>query len=121
MSEGDVTQNPDGSVTLNRAGTWEMTSSPQPVPEVVSIDNIRDVVAHTEVIPTEHGDLIASPGQVWLMSEGELPSLTMEVELTEEQFWVLLDIMGGPEFAAEVRQDVNDVLRWEGEGGPCLH
>lgn len=93
-------------------GMKEVTLAP------VTAEEIRDVLAHTEVIHTPEADFVLSPGQVWVVATQ--PVLEWEVEISEEQFWKILLMVGGPELAREVAMDVEDVLRWEGEGGSCL-
>jgi hypothetical protein len=87
----------------------------------VTAEEIRDVLSHVEVIETHEVDLVCSPGQMWVVEKKPRP-ITMEFEatLTEEQFWKVVDLVCGPEMAADIRRDVDDILRWEGEGGPCL-
>jgi hypothetical protein len=61
-------------------------------------------------------ELRVAPGQVWLLGKPVSP-LSWDVQLSEEQFWNLVDMLLGPEVVAEMKHDLEDVLRWEGEGG----
>src|SRR5687768_12219706 len=94
--------------------------APPPQPLSVSIANIREVLAHTEIVETDQGDLIASPDQVWLIPKGEQQTLSWEVNLSEEQFWTIVGAVWGLEIVREMKEELNDWLRWEEEGGPCL-
>lgn len=94
----------------------------QPDESWLDVGLIRDVILHTEIIETPDVDLVVSPGQVWLMAhDGAPPVITGEIELNEEQFWQLLRVFLSAEEVAQIRHDVDDVLRWEGEGGSCLN
>lgn len=123
--------------------TWrraqELRSSPppppQPMPPVLSVGaasvsmetssgwvdvgRIRDAVLHTEIIESEQGDLVASPGQLWLMSERPPQEISWEITVTEEQFWRVVAAVYGPEVVVEMKQELEAVLAWEGEGGSC--
>ena len=84
----------------------------------VTMEDIREVLAHTEILETGQGDLIVSPGQVWLSSGTLIESY--EIELREDQFWTLVGVMLGEDAVREMKQELDDLLRWEAEGGACL-
>lgn len=91
------------------------------VADELVVRNISEVLAHTEIIETPHGDLVASPGQMWLLPHREAQSVSWEITLTEEQFWMVVGAVYGPQVVAELKAGFDDLLRWEGEGGSCLN
>lgn len=95
--------------------------APQPVGELtVTMKDIGEVLAHTEVVETPDVDLVVSPGQVWLVPKHEQQTLSWEVEISEESFWLIVGVVYGAEVVREMKQDLEDLLRWEEEGGPCV-
>lgn len=91
-----------------------------PDPLLVSPQDVRDVLAHTEIIETEEMDLVCSPGQVWVVEKENQRPLTWEVSLHEDQFWLVVGAVWGANVVSEMKAELEDMLRWEGEGGSCL-
>lgn len=90
-------------------------------------EDIARALARTEVVETEQGDLLVAPGRAYFIGKDSDPlipmwggSIEMEVELPEDQFWRVVEALLGSEAAREMKQDLEDILRWEGEGGPCM-
>jgi hypothetical protein len=106
------------------AETWKRAQelrSPAALPQPLTADDLREALGRTVIIETPQGDLVCAPGQTYLVGppNREWVEVT-DVTLTEEQFWQVVHAVYGPDEVARLRQDVDAILRWEGEGGPCL-
>lgn len=88
-------------------------------PLSVHPEHVRDVLAHTEVIETPTVDFILGPGHVWAVQKTKWAD-THEIQVPEETFWELVAFCLGEASLVEMKQDLEAMLVWEGEGGACL-
>lgn len=84
----------------------------------VTAEEVREALAHTEVIETPTVDFVLSPGQVWAVQKTKWAD-THQIEVPEETFWELVAFCLGEAALVEMKQDLEDLLVWEGEGGSC--
>jgi len=86
--------------------------------------DVADVLAHTDIVEGQEGDLIAGPECAWVVARDvfarDRVAHEFVLDVPEDQFWRLVTLFGGQDFAEELRHDLDDMLRWESEGGSCV-
>lgn len=124
------------SVFDNVVVTPPSDPSPQPDGPVVLamsevVDRIKGVLGETQVLQLGPGhevvftesngwDLRGAPDDMVFSKTMRGGRMEWEVQCSEETFWSLCAQFLGPQGVREMKQDLEDLLRWEGEGGPCL-
>lgn len=106
-----------------------MTDSTPPLPAAAVEARVWEVLAQTEVIHLGPGhDVVLTPDAGWdlrgtgptLVTGQWSGSLEMEFEVSEEQFWRMCTLFLGPQEVVAMKQELADLMAWEGEGGSCI-
>lgn len=83
---------------------------------------VADVIAHTEIVHVGEVDVVTSPESAFVVGKSfsEGWSAQYVVDVSEDRFWELVEMFFGPEEVVEMKLHLDDMLRMESEGGPCL-